>query len=71
VQWEPFYAMTADRHGAALREKGALAAILQAAAGTKRVLQFQVVEAQLDFVRDGGFTVTQAAVIRATDHDLR
>jgi len=71
VQAKPFYAMTEDGRGAAIREKGALAAILQAAAGHKRVVRFQLVDARLVFGREGRFTVAQAGVIRATDADLR
>ena len=71
VQWEPFYAMTEDRRGGALREKGALAAILKAAAEHKRVVKFELIGANLAFGRDGAFEVKHAAVIRATDADLR
>ena len=71
VQAEPFFAVTPNRHGAALRPKGALAAILQAAADRKRVVRFELVDAKLDFGREGRFTVTHAEVIRATDADLR
>ena len=71
VQWEPFYAMTEDGHGAAIREKGALAAILKAAAENKRVVRFELIGANLVFGRDNRFRVTQASVIRATDANLR
>ena len=71
VQAKPFFAMTEDGHGAAIREKGALARILQAAAEHKRVVRFQMVDARLVFGREGRFTVAQAGVIRATDADLR
>lgn len=71
VQWEPFYAMTEDGHGAAIREKGALAAILRAAAENKRVVKFQLIDANLAFGRDNRFKVTHASVIRATDAELR
>ena len=70
VQAKPFYAMTEDGHGATIREKGALAGILQAAAERKRVVRFQLLDAKLVFGRGGSFKVTQAAVIRATDADL-
>ncbi len=71
VQAKPFYAMTEDGRGAAIREKGALAGILQAAAEHKRVVRFQLVDARLVFGREGRFSVAHARVIRATDADLR
>ncbi len=71
VQAKPFYAMTEDGRGAAIRGKGALAGILQAAAEHKRVVRFQLVDARLVFGRAGRFSVAHAAVIRATDADLR
>jgi hypothetical protein len=71
VQSKPFYAMTEDGHGAAIREEGALASILRAAAEHKRLVKFQLIDAKLTFGRGGSFEVTQAAVIRATDADLR
>lgn len=71
VQAKPFYAMTEDRRGAALREAGALARILRAAAVHKRVVKFELIAANLAFGREGSFKVAQAAVIRATDADLR
>ncbi len=71
VQAKPFYAVTEDGRGAAIREKGALAGILQAAAEHKRVVRFQLVDARLVFGREGRFTVAHAGVIRATDADLR
>ena len=71
VQANPFFAMTEDGHGAAIREKGALAGILQAAAEHKRVVRFQLVDARLVFGRGGRFAVAHAGVIRATDAGLR
>ncbi len=71
VQANPFFAMTEDGHGAAIREKGALAGILQAAAEHKRVVRFQLVDARLVFGRGGRFAVAHAGVLRATDADLR
>ena len=71
VQWKPFFAMTEDRHGAAIQERGALARILRAAAESGRVVKFEVVEARLLFGREGRFSVARASVIRATDADLR
>jgi len=71
VQAKPFFAMTEDGHGAAIREKGALAGILQAAAEHKRVVRFQLVDARLVFGREGRFSVAHAGVIRATDAGLR
>ena len=71
MQNKPFYAMTEDGRGAAIRDDGALAGILQAAARQGRVVKFQLIDANLVFSRGGGFRVARAAVIRATDADLR
>ncbi|MBM3883233.1 MAG: hypothetical protein FJ387_26565 [Verrucomicrobia bacterium] len=70
-QAEPFFAMTSDWHGGAIRQKGALLKILKAAAEHGRVVRFQMLQPKLEFGRDGSFTLTDAAVIRATDADLR
>jgi hypothetical protein len=69
-QGKPFYAMTADWRGGAIRPPGALLGILQAAR-TGRVLKFQLIDARLKFGREGRFVVESADVLRATDHDLR
>ena len=71
TQATPFFAMTSDWRGGAIRDPGALVAILRSAAQQGRLVRFELVDAQLSFGRDGGFTVVRAAVVRATDHDLR
>ncbi len=71
VQSKPFFAMTENGRGGAIRGKGALAAILRASAEHKHVVKFQLVDANLAFGRDDGFKVTHATVIRATDANLR
>ncbi len=71
TQATPFFAMTADWGGGAIREPGTLLKILRAAAQHGRSVRFEFVDAQLAFGRDGSLTVMRAGVIRATDHDLR
>jgi hypothetical protein len=70
-QGKPFFAMVADWRGGAIRQPGALLAILQTASGTRRVVKFELVDARLKFGRQGRFSVEAADVLRATDHDLR
>ncbi len=70
-QAELFFAMTADWRGGALREKGELLKILKTAAERGRVVKFELMRPKMDFGRDHSFTLTDAAVIRATDADLR
>ncbi len=71
TQATPFFAMTADWGGGAVRGPGTLLAILRAAAQHGRIVRFEFVDAQLAFGRDGSLTVMRAGIIRATDHDLR
>lgn len=71
TQATPFFAMTADWGGGAIRGPGTLLAILRAAGQHGRSVRFEFVDAQLAFGRDGSLTVMRAGVIRATDHDLR
>jgi hypothetical protein len=71
VQAEPFFAVTPDRHGAALRPNGTLARILRAAVDRKRVVKFELTDAKLEFGPERRFVVAYAEVIRATDADLR
>jgi hypothetical protein len=70
-QGKPFFAMTTDWRGGAIRENGALLTILQTAARSHRVVKLELTEARLAFGPDRTFIVTDGAVIRATDHDLR
>ena len=71
VQAEPFFAVTPDRRAAALRPKGTLAKILQAAVERKRVVRFELTNAKLEFGPEQRFAVIHAEVRRATDADLR
>lgn len=71
AQATPFFAMTTDWGGGAIRGPGTLLAILRAAAQHGRSVRFEFVDAQLAFGRDGSLTVMRAEVIRATDRDLR
>ena len=71
VQGRPFYAMTADWHGGAIRKSGALLDILQAAALTGRNVKFELADARLNLGRGGALAVDGAFVRRATDHALR
>ena len=70
VQAQPFFAMSTDWGAGAIRQKGALLAILEAAAQRKRPVRFELVDARLVFGRDGSFAVADGTVIRATDGDL-
>ncbi len=70
-QADPFFAMTSDWKGGAIRKQGALFAILESAAERKLLVKFELTEARLSFERDGAFSVMDGAVVRATDADLR
>ena len=71
AQGEPFFAMTKDWGGGAIRKQGALLQILQAAAASGNVVRFQLINARLKFGPQGTIAVEDADVIRATDHSLR
>jgi len=71
VQAEPFFAMTTNWGGGAIRAHGALLPILETAAERKRTVKLELLDAKLVFGREGYFEVTEGAVIRATDADLR
>ena len=70
TQGRPFYAMTEDWGAGALRKSGALLAILQAAAGTDRVVRLELASARLNFA-SGALAVESAIVRRASDSSLR
>ena len=70
-QADPFFAMTSDWHGGAIQERGALRRILESAAKAGNVVKFELTEGQLKFERGGAFSVTDGAVVRATDANLR
>jgi hypothetical protein len=71
TQAEPFFAMSTSWRAGAIREKGALAALMQAAAQHNRVVKFELTDAMLEFAIEPRFAVNSAKVIRATDADLR
>ena len=71
TQGRPFFAMVENWRGGALRKSGALLAILQAAAGTERVVRLELANARLQFGSGGTLAVESATVRRATDHALR
>jgi hypothetical protein len=71
TQGRPFYAMTDDWGAGALRKSGALLSILQAAAGTDRVVRLELASARLNFASGGALAVESAIVRRASDSSLR
>lgn len=71
-QGNPFFAMTSDWSGGAIREDSrALVALLRAAQRTGNVVKFELSDATLRFGPERKFAVESARVVRATDHDLR
>src|SRR6267142_383294 len=71
TQGRPFFAMTENWGGGAIRNSGALLGILQAAAGTGKVVKLELANARLQFGSGGTLAVESATVRRATDHSLR
>lgn len=71
AQGRPFYAMSENWRGGALRRSGALLEILQAAAATGKRVRFELADSRLAFGRGGTLTVERAIVRRATDPTLR
>ena len=71
TQGRPFFAMTENWRGGALRKSGALLEILQAAAGTGKLVRLELADSRLSFGRGGTLAVEHAIVRRATDHALR
>jgi len=71
TQGRPFFAMTENWGGGAIRNSGALLGILQAAAGTGKVVKLELANARLQFGSGGTLAVESATVRRATDPSLR
>src|SRR5437762_5262160 len=70
TQGRPFFAMTENWKGGAIRKSGALLAILQAAAGTGQGVKLELANARLQFGSGSTLAVESATVRRATDHAL-
>ena len=73
-QGDPFFAMSSDWRAGALRPAGELLKILKAAAEHNRVVNFELYDVKIAAGKDkdyGAFALTDAAVVRATDADLR
>ena len=73
-QGDPFFAMSSDWRAGALRPAGELLKILRAAVEHNRVVKFELYDLKLavGIGKDyGDFTLSDAAVVRATDADLR
>jgi hypothetical protein len=70
-QAAPFFAMTTDWRGGAIRPDGELLRILQAAERRGSVVKFEISQPKMEFGPDQSFTLTQAIVSRATDAELR
>jgi hypothetical protein len=71
MQGRPFYAMSENWRGGAIRRSGALLEILQAASGSGKIVRFELADSRLAFGRGGTLAVEHAIVRRATDHALR
>jgi hypothetical protein len=71
TQGRPFYAMTENWRGGAIRKSGALLEILQAAAASGKSVRFELADSRLSFGRGGTLAVERAIVRRATDRALR
>ena len=63
--------MSADWRAGALRGKGELLRILKTAADLGRTVKLELTQPKLDFGRDHQLVLVKAAVVRATDADLR
>jgi hypothetical protein len=71
TQGRPFFAMTENWKGGAIRKSGALLALLEAAARTGQVVRLELANARLQFGSGSTLAVESATVRRATDHALR
>jgi hypothetical protein len=69
-QAEPFFAFTPDWSAGAIQDKGGLLRILKAAVERGLVVRFELLEPQIAFDARQNITLTDAAVVRATDADL-
>src|SRR5213592_4717085 len=75
-QGDPFFAMSSDGRAGALRPRGELLKILTAAVEHGRVVKFELYDVKMAIGNRrrknyGDFTLLDAAVLRATDADLR
>ena len=73
-QGDPFFAMSSDGRAGALRPQGELLKILKAAVKHSRVVKFELYDVKMAVGKGknyGDFTLLDAAVLRATDADLR
>src|ERR1041385_1585946 len=73
-QGDPFFAMSSDGRAGALRPAGELLKILKAAVEHGRVVKFELYNVKLAVGKGrnhGDFTLSDAAVVRITDADLR
>ena len=73
-QGNPFFAMSSDGRAGALRPQGELLKILKAAVEHSRVVKFELYDVKMAVGKGknyGDFTLLDAAVVRATDADLR
>ena len=70
-QNDSFFAFSADWGGGAIQENGGLLRILKAAVEPGRKIKFELLEPKIIFDSKQNITLTDAAVIRATDADLR
>jgi hypothetical protein len=69
-QNDPFFAFSPDWGAGAIQEAGGLLRILKAATGHDRIIKFELLEPAIVFDAKQTITLTDAAVIRATDADL-
>ena len=69
-QADPFFAFTPDWKAGSIQDKGGLLRILKAAAERGNVVRFELLEPQLAFDAQQNITLSDAAVVRATDVDL-
>jgi hypothetical protein len=69
-QNDPFFAFSTDWGAGAIQEAGGLLRILKAAVAPGRTIKFELLEPKITFDSKQNITLTDAAVIRATDADL-
>lgn len=70
-QNDPFFAFTPDWKGGAISPDGALLRIVKEASARKLAVKFELLKPALTFDAQNNITVTDAAVVRATDADLK
>ena len=71
TQWKEFFAMTTDWGGGALRGDGELLKLLSTASEKGSVIRLELLNPELQFPSSLNVIVKDAAIIRATDHELR